>query len=225
MIVRYLGHASFWISSGKGTSVVCDPYASWIPYHFPPLDADIVVVSHEHRGHNADYRVGGNPLVVKRTHEFQCEQELTVPRTEEKMTFHGLPTFHDNYSGRKHGPNTVWHWYWEGIHYAHLGGLGHLLTDQQVHAIGKVDILFIPIGGKTTLNPTEAVLVVNQLSPRMVFPMHFLTDEIANHGLCEFRLEDFTSKMHNVEDTATMAVEVDLARLPSETKVMVLKHE
>ncbi len=225
MVIRYLGHASFWISSSRGTSVITDPYSTWIPYDFPPLDGDIVVISHEHRGHNADYRVGGNPLVVKRTHDFQCEHELVAPRTQEKMVFHGIPTYHDNYKGRKYGPNTVWHWYWEGIHFAHLGGLGHLLTEQQVKTIGKVDVVFVPVGGKTTLNPTEAVLVINQLGARMVFPMHFLTEKIANHGLCEFTLNDFLEKMSNVEDTSTMAVEVELARLPSETKVVVLRYE
>lgn len=225
MIVRYLGHSSFWISSSKSTSVVCDPYGSHIPYNFPPLESDIVVISHEHRDHNADYRVGGKPMVVKRTHDFICEQELSVARTGETLAFHGIPTFHDNYGGRRQGPNTIWHWYWEGLHFCHLGDLGHLLTDQQIKFIGKIDVLFVPVGGKITLNPTEASLVVNQLSPRLVFPMHYLTPGIASHGLAEHPLEDFTSKMASVEDAATMAMDVDLARLPSTTKVVVLRHE
>lgn len=225
MIVRYLGHASFWISSSKGTSVVIDPYASYIPYNFPPLEADIVVISHEHRDHNADYRVNGNPMVVKRTHDFQCEHELTVPRTQETIAFHGIPTHHDNYSGRKRGPNTVWHWFLEGVHFCHLGDLGHLLTEQQLATIGKVDVLFVPVGGKETLDPTEAALVCNQLNPRLVFPMHYSTEAIAKHELADHPLSDFTSKMSNVEDAATMAMDVDLARLPSETRVVILKHE
>ena len=225
MVVRYLGHSSFWISSTKGTSVVVDPYGSHIPYNFPPLEADVVVVSHEHRDHNADFRVNGKPMLVKRTHDFICEQEMTVARTGEVLTFHGIPTFHDNFQGRRRGPNTVWHWYWEGIHFCHLGDLGHLLTDQQVKIIGKVDVLFVPVGGKITLNPTEATLVINQLTPKVVFPMHYLTPQIESHGLAEFPLSEFTSKMSTVEDAASMACDIELARLPSQTKVMLLKYD
>ncbi len=225
MVVRYLGHSSFWISSAKGTSVVIDPYGAHVPYNFPPLDADVVVCSHEHRDHNADHRVGGKPMVVKRTHDFICEQEMTIQRTGETLAFHGIPTFHDNFQGRRRGPNTVWHWYWEGIHFCHLGDLGHLLTEQQVKIIGKVDVLFVPVGGKITLNPTEATLVVNQLNPRVVFPMHYLTPQIESLSLAEFTLNDFTSKMTTVEDAATMAMDLELARLPMQTKVILLRHE
>lgn len=225
MIVRYLGHSSFWISSSKATSVVIDPYGTHIPYNFPPLESDVVVISHEHRDHNADYRVGGSPAIVKRTHDFMCEQEICVARTDETLTFHGLPTFHDNFSGRRRGPNTVWHWFWEGVHFVHLGDLGHLLTDQQLKILGKVDVLFIPVGGKITLNPTEASLVISQLEPRLVFPMHYLTPQIESHGLAEFTLKDFAAKMSSVEDAATMAMDIELARLPTQTKVMLLRHE
>ena len=225
MVVRYLGHSSFWISSTKGSSVVTDPYGTHIGYNFPPLEADIVVVSHEHRDHNADYRVNGKPMLVKRTHDFICEQEMTIQRTGETLAFHGIPTFHDNFQGRRRGPNTVWHWYWEGIHFCHLGDLGHLLTDQQVKIIGKVDVLFCPVGGKITLTPTEATLVVNQLSPKLVFPMHYLTPVIESHGLADFPLSEFTEKMATVEDASTMAIDVELARLPSQTKVVILKYE
>ncbi|HXE73103.1 MAG TPA: MBL fold metallo-hydrolase [Candidatus Nitrosotenuis sp.] len=225
MLVRYLGHSSFMIGSSKGTVIVCDPYSEYIPYKFPQgLKADVALISHEHRDHNADYRLGA-PLVVKRTTQFPMETELVVKRTNEKLTFYGVPTFHDNAGGRRRGPNTVWHWYQEGIHYCHLGDLGHLLTDQQVAGIGKVDVLFLPCGGKSTLNATEAVLVMNQLEPNLVFPMHYLTEPIANHDLCSDTLEDFLNKVDNIEDAATMAVDVDLARLPSRTKVVILKYE
>lgn len=225
MNLRYLGHSSFYIASGKGTRIVLDPYSEYIPYRFPSLEADIVVVSHEHRDHNASYRVLGEPAVVKRTANFPVEHEIPVSRTGERMTFYGVPTWHDKVGGRRRGPNTVWHWYWEGIHFCHLGDLGHLLTDQQVAAIEKVDVLFVPVGGKTTLTPTEAALVIQQLTPNLVFPMHFRTPGIEDLGLADEPLEAFTSRHDNVEDASTMAVELDLARLPMRTKVVLLKYE
>ena len=53
----------------------------------------------------------------------------------------------------------------------HLGDLGHLLTDDQLSAIGAVDVVLIPVGGTFTLDAHKASRVVDQLHPRvMVIP-------------------------------------------------------
>ena len=87
------------------------------------------------------------------------------------------------------------------------------------------DVLFLPVGGKTTLGPAEAGLVINQLNPNLVFPMHYLTPGLEDFGLCDSPLEAFLSRMTRVEDQASMAYEVDLARLPMQTKIVLLKYE
>lgn len=66
----------------------------------------------------------------------------------------------------------------DGIKLCHLGDLGHTLTDKQLEEIGKVDVLFIPVGGYYTINNEEAVKVVKQLNPKLTIPMHFKTPEI-----------------------------------------------
>ena len=87
------------------------------------------------------------------------------------------------------------------------------------------DVLFLPVGGKSTLGPAEAGLVINQLNPNLVFPMHFLTPGIEDLGLCDSPLDAFLSRMSRVDDQASMAYEVDLARLPMQTKIVLLKYE
>lgn len=225
MIVRYLGHSSFFISSGKGTTIITDPYGTNLRYNFPTITADLITISHEHRDHNADWRVGGSPTVVKRTSNFPVEHEIPVKRTGETVAFYGLPTFHDKFSGRRRGPNTVFHWYMDGIHFAHLGDLGHLLTDAQLASLEKVDVLFLPVGGQCVLEPTEAALVLNQLTPNLVFPMHYKTPCIEGMDLAKEPLESFLSRMDNVDRASTMAVDLDLARLPSRTRIVVLNYE
>ncbi len=224
MNVRYLGHSAFWIASSKGSSVVVDPYSQRIPYELPPLEPDVVLVSHEHHDHNAYYRFTNDPMLVKRSHDFAAETELNIQRTGETLTFYGIPSFHDDQEGRRRGPNTIWHWFWEGVHFVHLGDIGHLLTEEQLQTLGKVDVAFVPVGGKETLDPTAASLLVSQLDPRIVFPMHYLTPELGEGPLCEYPLEAFIEKMGNVEDAATMAVDIELALLPAQTKVICLRH-
>jgi len=226
MNVRYLGHCSFLINSSKGTTVITDPYGISIPYTFPNLAADVVLVSHEHQDHNATWRIMGEPVVLKRTTNFPVEFEVPVKRTGEKFSVQGIPTFHDNYSGRRRGPNTSWVWHMEGVRYCFLGDVGHVLTDAQVKAIGgDVDVLFLPVGGLITVGSTEAALIINQLTPKIVLPMHYLTPKIEGLNLASEPLDNFLNKMSNVENTYTMSIDIDLARLPARTKVMVLKFE
>lgn len=224
MFVRYLGHSSFYLHTPKGSKIIMDPYSEYIPYDFPPLEADAVVMSHEHRDHNAVYRVKGNPMIVKRTSPFPMEHEFTVARTQETLTFYGVPTNHDNFNGRRRGPNTVWHFFIEGVHFVHLGDLGHVLTEDQVNDIGKADVLFVPVGGKTTINPAEAGLVINQLAPNLVFPMHYLTQEIFTKGLAENTLDDFVMRMQDVDNQSTMAFELTQETLPEGPRVILLKY-
>lgn len=225
MIVRYLGHSSFFVTTAKGSSIILDPYGVNLRYAFPQLAADIVVISHEHQDHNASWRVGGNPWVVKRTSDFPVEHEVAIKRTSDKVLFYGIPTYHDKFAGRRRGPNTVWHWYDDGVHFCHLGDLGHLLTDAQLKQLDYVDVLFLPVGGCCTLEPTEAALVVNQLSPKLVFPMHYKTPMVDNTELCKEPLDSFLSRMDNIDMASTMAVDVDQGRLPRDTRIIVLNYD
>ncbi|MBQ7529315.1 MBL fold metallo-hydrolase [bacterium] len=226
MFVRYLGHSCFYVRSSKGTSVVVDPYSSYIPYSFPSIEADVVLLSHEHRDHNASYRVMGNPMVIKATTPALMENELNIPRTKEKVTFYGVPTSHDDFNGKRRGPNMVWHFYWEGVHFVHLGDLGHVLNDAQVNQISKADVLFVPIGGLSTLGPAEAGLVINQLKPNIIFPMHFKTPKLDKvYNLCQNTLDDFLIRVNKVQDQASMSMDIDQGTLPKEQTVMLLRYE
>lgn len=225
MIIRYIGHSCFFISSAKGTSVITDPYGTYLPYKFPVISADAVLISHEHRDHNADWRIGGNPKVVKRTCDYLVEHEIPIPRTGETLVFTGVPCFHDNFSGRRKGPNTLFIWDMDGIRICHLGDLGHLLGDQHMKFLTIVDILFLPVGGKTVLAPTEATLLVSHLNPRLVIPMHYKTPVIENLGIVDEPVESFLGRVQNVEHLHSMALEIEVHRLPSQTKTVVLNYE
>src|SRR5665213_3199450 len=55
--------------------------------------------------------------------------------------------------------------------------LGHIypeLTDSQLEAIGRVDILFLPVGGHGyTLDATGALKIVRSIEPKLVIPTHY----------------------------------------------------
>ena len=83
-------------------------------------------------------------------------------------------SYHDNENGFSRGKNAAFVVEIEGLTFCHLGDLGHDLNDEQVKAIGKVDVLMIPVGGTYTINGEQAKKIVEKLKPRLhVFPMHY----------------------------------------------------
>ena len=60
----------------------------------------------------------------------------------------------------------------------HLGDLGHMLSTEQVEEIGNVNVLFLPVGGGSTINAAVAAEIILQLEPNAVVPMHYKTPAI-----------------------------------------------
>jgi L-ascorbate metabolism protein UlaG (beta-lactamase superfamily) len=60
------------------------------------------------------------------------------------------------------------------IRLAVLGNIAPKLTDEQLEAIGIVDMLVLPIGGNGyTLDATSAAAIVRQIEPKVVVPVHY----------------------------------------------------
>ena len=53
------------------------------------------------------------------------------------------------------------------------------LRNETLEAIGPVDILFLPIGGKTVIDAEAASKIANQLEPKIIIPMHYEKKELA----------------------------------------------
>ncbi len=165
LTIRWWGQACFSISDGERT-VINDPFPADFGYQPPDIPAQVVLVSHEHRDHNAVEVVAGSPTVVRGP----------GPHAAAGLNILGVAAFHDAEHGARRGPNTLFVWEMAGLKLAHLGDLGHLLTDEQVAAIAPpVDILMIPVGGYYTIDAAQAVQVAQQLQARIILPMHVKT--------------------------------------------------
>lgn len=78
-----------------------------------------------------------------------------------------------------------------------VGVLGHVMTplsDEQLEALGMVDVLIVPIGGGGyTLDSHQAVEVINKIDPRVIIPTHYadaaITYEVPQEGIEAFLKE------------------------------------
>ncbi len=210
MKIKWLGHASFLITSDTGMKIITDPYeiGSGLSYGGIKESADIVTVSHDHSDHNNAASVQGNPEVVRGTAQVKG------------VEFKGIPCCHDEAGGKLRGKNTIFCFEVDGIRVCHLGDLGHQLSDKQVAELGEADILLVPVGGFYTIDAGVATEVCDRLKPRVVIPMHYKTDK------CDFPIagvEQFLRGKDCVSRLDVSEVEFKQGELPAHTQIIVLK--
>jgi len=183
--------------------------------------ADIVTVSHDHLDHCNVAAVKGNPEVVRETAEVKG------------IKIKAIPSYHDDSEGKDRGRNTMFSIEMDGIRVLHPGDLGHLLSDPDVQEIGKVDIMFLPVGGHFTIDPMVAGQLCDQLKPKVIIPMHFKTDKcnLPIVGVDEFlkgkenvtRLDSSEVEFKNVTRLDSSEVEFKSEELPDTARIIVMK--
>ena len=177
--VRWWGQACMSVTTEDGKCVVIDPFPEGFGYAAPTVEPVVCLVSHEHRDHNAVENLKGEPQVIRGVGKHEAAG----------FSFLGVRTYHDDQQGAKRGPNTVFVWEMGGLRLAHLGDLGHLLTEEQLRQIGRADVIMIPVGGYYTIDAGQAIKVAKQLSAKVVLPMHYKTPAVPSlpiAGIDEF---------------------------------------
>ncbi len=155
MKLTWYGHSCFLVETAEGSALL-DPYSPGsVPgLQLPEITADLVLCSHGHRDHG--YREG-----------VKLSGKTPTLRVEP------LETFHDEKGGALRGPNTVHILEAEGLRVVHLGDLGHMLSPQQIAALGRVDLLLIPVGGHYTIDAETAAKLAAAIGAGITVPMHY----------------------------------------------------
>lgn len=167
MDITWLGHSCFRIKSSQAV-IITDPFPPELGYTLGKQTARIVTLSHQHPSHSYTQDIGGEPRIIRGPGEYEISGILII----------GIATFHDNQRGQVRGKNTVYVMEIDGVSVCHLGDLGHVLSTEQVEEIGSVNVLFLPVGGVSTINAAVAAEVILQLEPNAVIPMHYKTPAI-----------------------------------------------
>lgn len=158
MKITYLGHSSFLIEGDKGR-IVTDPFRG-IGYDVKRVDCDYCLVSHGHFDHDYTAGVNAGKIVESSTDGFVATE-----------------SYHDAALGSLRGGNRIFSFTVDGIRCCHLGDVGEYFSADLAEELGEVDVLMIPVGGKYTIDATEAVVYVEGIRPKVVIPMHYKTEK------------------------------------------------
>jgi L-ascorbate metabolism protein UlaG (beta-lactamase superfamily) len=206
---------------GKDAVVVADAYQSVVGPTGRGITADIVTFSHPDDSPLA--RPKGRTTRDGATHlPASLEEAFVLDGPGEYEIKHvlvnGVLTFRDDKRGAELGRNVVFVVELDGIHAAHLGVIGHLLSEEKVGEVGSVDVVCVPIGGR--LSATKAAELVAQLDPRIVVPM--LVGEADKDG--RDALARFLHEMGATDVVPQQRLSFTPSSLPGETTTFLLEQ-
>lgn len=212
MKLTWLGHSSFKLEESTGTTVVTDPYHSYVGYEMIDVEPDILTISHAHKDHNCMEHIKGNPTVITRPGFYEIEGIHIL----------GQKTYHDETKGSQRGENVVFKLRLDGVDVIHMGDIGEECNVLLAEQLGACNILIIPIGGVYTIDAEQAKDYVDKIMPDIVIPMHYKTKD------CDFDLDKLNEFLdlfdeENIIRSEEYTVEFDRADFDGEeTKVLVL---
>ena len=185
--ITWIGHSCFEIKY-LNHRILIDPFTpEWFDYARPQGKYDFVFASHKAKDHyffegiEADFYLlasGDREMFFQKSRSGNQLLEGRIAKNYGKgtFTFWTVPSYHDDQKGALEGVNGILCFDFDGIKVVHLGDLGHVLEEDHIKKIGAVDVLMIPIDGYFTINIDTAKKIINQLDPKIVFPMHYKTE-------------------------------------------------
>ena len=180
MQVEWYGQSAFRLTDGA-TTVFIDPFDDMtamadrgVRWEYPAIEgveADLLLVTHEHLDHNGVEAIGGDPVTLRST-----AGRLESPVGEVLA----VASEHDAAAGTERGPNTLFAFTLGGRRVAHLGDFGQAdLREEQAQALGGIDLLFLPVGGEVTIGAEQAAAIAARLEAQVIVPMHYRTERVS----------------------------------------------
>lgn len=157
MELQYYGANAIRLTTKKASIIIDDNLAD-LGLSSVTKAGDIAVFSAAHGDPGAE---------VKLLVDYPGEYEVS------NVSIWGVPArAHIDEEGKKSA--VIYKFVAEDLRVVALGHIYPELTDDELEAIGMVDVLFIPVGGNGyTLDPVGAIKLIKKIEPKLVIPTHY----------------------------------------------------
>ncbi|MBE6050600.1 MAG: Zn-dependent hydrolase [Clostridium sp.] len=156
MFIKWFGDSCFCFQDSLGHKILIDPLDK-----INSFKSNIITFSQKNQTYFSYLHSENKNILLDSVDSFNNNY----------VTIKSYSSFSDNANGIKRGKNIIHTYIIDNITICHLGHLGHILTDDSIKNIGKVDILLIPIDGNITLDYTTSSKILNKISPKITIPM------------------------------------------------------
>jgi L-ascorbate metabolism protein UlaG (beta-lactamase superfamily) len=208
--ITYAGHSTYIIETPAGVRIATD-FSGF--YGADPLPR-VVTMNKAHRTHYSDIpdpRIehvlrGWNPDGGPARHALVVDD----------VYIRNVPTDIRNGGDLGKDGNSIFIFEVAGLCIGHLGHLHHRLEDAHYGAIGRLDVLMVPIDGGMTLSIEAMTEITTRLYSSMILPMHRHSTPIG----------EFTGRMGDdfaVEFRSGRSLTVSLKTLPARPTIVILE--
>jgi L-ascorbate metabolism protein UlaG (beta-lactamase superfamily) len=192
--------------------------------------ANCIVISTKKYSFVVDPKISGNGLKdqgANATAELLTQAQFRAPGGEETVIIDGPGEYEvqncsiKGIAVREHSQPegapktaTMYRLSFEDFNVAVLGNVAAKLTEDQLEAIGVVDILVLPVGGYgMSIEPKEAVDLVRSIEPKIVIPTHYAEDGV-QYEVPQAPLEDFLKEMGGKHEEPVAKLKIKGGVLP-----------
>ncbi len=211
--LRFIGHAMFLLQTPGGLSAVTD-YSGFLG------TADFVpTVATMNRAHSTHWTPNPDPRIPHVLPGWDFEAGAADHYLElDDLVVRNVPTDIRSYTGAGgENGNSIFVFETAGLCIGHVGHLHHEPTPEQYAALGRLDVVMVPVDGGFTMDVAAMMRVVKRLRSSVVIPMHWFGGST---------LESFLTGMADefaVVRTDGSDIELSLRTLPDRPTVMVLR--
>ncbi|MEM9426387.1 MAG: MBL fold metallo-hydrolase [Pseudomonadota bacterium] len=213
--ISYIDHSMYLIQSHGGLDAVTD-YNGFIGA--VELVPDVVTMNNAHSTHWTAFPHPDIPHVLEgwRQNGQPAEHYLDLGEmlirnatTDVRDRFGGGVAVADN--------NSIFIFEVAGLCIGHLGHLHHEPSDETYAAIGRLDVVMVPVDGGLTVDTETMVRITNRFKSSIVLPMHWWSGGSLERFLASM------SETFQVQRPGTSHMELSLRDLPSRPTVIVLE--
>lgn len=165
--LTFLGHSTFLIESAGGVKITTD-YSGYAGGIVP----DVATMNRAHRSHYTDFP---DPAIKQVLRGWNPEggparHDLTVG----DVRIRNVTTDIRAMGGAVPDGNSIFIFEVAGLCIGHLGHLHHKLDESHIAAIGRLDILMVPVDDSVTMSIDGMSEITKRLRSSIVLPMHRL---------------------------------------------------
>ena len=218
--LTYYGHSAFLWQSEGGNRVLIDPFGNsedrlWFPEPFPSVQAQAVMVTHDHFDHNHFHMVPDCPTVLRGEVEF----------TLGEFRINGYTDLHSGSSGLLGMVNTVFTVEAGGVRYCHIGDNRHDMPAAVSGAIGEIDVLMVTVDDSChLLSYAQVNELVDRLRPRVVIPMHYYIQGLTMVESSLKSAEGWLETQETVRSLGVSSLKLDGSDMPQSKEIWVMDH-
>lgn len=214
--LRYVGHAMFAIQTPGGLMAITDYNGKT---GNPDVVPDIVTMNNYHDTHYTDHPDPRIPVVIRGWGPPGQPAAIDLDLGEMRIRNVTTDLRGPFGEGARQDGNSIFIFEVAGLCIVHLGHLHQILNPGQLAAIGRVDVLMVPVDGEYTMSQAAIAKVTRSLHPRLVLPMHWFTPEVLAQYLADLQ------PGYPVRKDVSPDITVSRASLPATPEVVVLAPE